>query len=300
MERNPIEAALEGLVNDLANLAIIDLLSILASLSLITGAVGYFLDADERKKQTHYQAWGVINSAVGREAESGRKAAIEDLWADRVSLTGLDIHRAVIPELNLSPQCYLAEIQFTKIVCDRASWFPLVRLIGANLLFANLQGARLWEANLEEINLAAANLQGANLWSANLEKANLRSSNLKGAILNLANLKGAALLDTNLEGSSLLKANLEGASLLNSNLVGVNLGGANLQGAYLSQANLSKANLGGVNLKDATLGGTDPAGVKYEVANLEGTRFCKTIMPNGEVRNDHCEEDWEPPSEEEE
>ncbi len=68
---------------------------------------------------------------------------------------------------------------------------------------ANLEGAKLWGANLRKANLEGANLEGAKLWGANLWGANLRKANLEGAKLWGANLEGA-----NLRGANLRKANL--------------------------------------------------------------------------------------------
>ena len=93
---------------------------------------------------------------------------------------------------------------------------------------ANLKGANLSWANLEEANLSWANLSWANLKGANLSWANLEWANLEGANLSWANLKGA-----NLEGANLSWANLEGANLEEANLSWANLKGANLKGANL-------------------------------------------------------------------
>ena len=69
---------------------------------------------------------------------------------------------------------------------------------------ANLQGALLWEANLQKADLMRANLQGANLSGANLQKA----------VLTKADLQGVDLMRTNLEGAYLERANLQGVKNL--------------------------------------------------------------------------------------
>ena len=61
----------------------------------------------------------------------------------------------------------------------------------ANLQGANLWGADLQDANLQDANLWGADLQGANLWGANLQGANLCGADLRGANLQDANLCGA-------------------------------------------------------------------------------------------------------------
>lgn len=82
-------------------------------------------------------------------------------------------------------------------------------------------------------NLKYANLIGANLSGAKLIVASLSFTNLSGAKLIGANLSGA-----NLSGAKLIVANLSGA-----NLSDANLSDASLRGAYLSDANLNDANV---------------------------------------------------------
>ncbi|MBF0465415.1 MAG: pentapeptide repeat-containing protein [Nitrospirae bacterium] len=133
-------------------------------------------------------------------------------------------------------------------------------LRGALLWYADLQGAVLISADLQEAYFGYANLQGAFLPKAdlqgaffgyngmdesrpaNLQVANLSEDNLSGAYLGYANLQGADLSNANLSGASLGYANLQGADLSNANL-----SGAYLQGASLKCADLTKATLHGIN-----------------------------------------------------
>lgn len=307
-ERSWFEAALEGLVNDLSNLAIIDLLGVLASLSLISGAVGYFLEADERRKQTHYQAWEVINSAAGREAESGRRAAIEDLWADEVHLDGLDIHNAVIQNLNLGYHCYFLKMRSPKFFCDISmfgSRRKQVRLNGANLgqvyLYdANLEQAFLGrvdlkKAQLERVDLAGAYLREANfgkavLHEANLERAYLVGSNLEKAVvweshlreidLSRATLKESEFMEADLERASLREANLEETYLVATNLDGADLSETSLKGAYLIGGSLKGVDFSGANLERLLLFHTDLTDVKGLAENqLERALLCHVQLP---------------------
>lgn len=275
-ERSWFEAAMEGLVNDLSNLAIVDLLGVLASLSLITGAVGYFLEAGDRRKQTHYQAWEVINSAVGREAESGRRAAIEDLWADGVSLAGLDIRGAVIPDLDLGYQCYFSVVRLPSSVCKVPAsqarperirlgrgyrWRCYIPKVQSSEFMCNLLLFRSWRkradlrnARLDGASLKGVNLEGADFWKANLEEANLKAANLQGTDFSDVNLQKADLQSSNLRESSLEFANLEEANLENVDLERANLRGVNLKGANLELTGLREADLRWANLQNTNLG----------------------------------------------
>lgn len=102
--------------------------------------------------------------------------------------------------------------------------------------------------NLEGADLYQANLQGVYLLWANLCKANLNEANLQGTYLSWANLAGASLVKANLQA-----ANLQGANFEKANLQRANLKKANLQGANLLWANLSYAHLEGANLSNTFL-----------------------------------------------
>ena len=132
---------------------------------------------------------------------------------------------------------------------------------------ANLQGAILVRATLEETLLNKACLKGAYLYRANLkdailigadlEEADLERSDLSGALLYEANLKGAYLYAAVLKGTKLRRANLEGAVILREG----HLEGAHLQRATLGgNETLPLTNLRNVffdeatNLRDITLG----------------------------------------------
>jgi len=179
---------------------------------LISGAVAicrYFKEAPMRKKQEHYQAWQMINSAIEQEGSGGRIDALQDLNKDKVSLKGLTAKKAY--------------------------------LIGIILKKADLQAANLQGANLQGANLQAANLQAAELWEADLQDANLQAAELQGAELLQANLQGANLQRAKLQGANLLVANLQEADLCVANLRGANLQGANLTGANLEKTTVQSA-----------------------------------------------------------
>lgn len=94
---------------------------------------------------------------------------------------------------------------------------------------ANLEGAKLQEADLRGANLKGITLEAANIYQADLRGANLEGANLARADLRVANVEGA-----NLKGASLAYANLAWASLN-----GANFEGANFTGAWLHDLNLN-------------------------------------------------------------
>jgi hypothetical protein len=62
----------------------------------------------------------------------------------------------------------------------------------------------LWYANLEGARLQDADLQGARCWQANLQGADLEGANLKGAYLGQANLQDVKLKDAQFDGKTVL------------------------------------------------------------------------------------------------
>jgi hypothetical protein len=111
--------------------------------------------------------------------------------------------------------------------------------MGADLVFAKLQGAKLSSAKLQGANLEGAQLQGAHLEDAQLQGASL-DANMQGAWLKGTSLQGAWLKGTSLQGALLENVNLTAASL---NEVG--LEGAWIQGGYLMGASFHSARLQG-------------------------------------------------------
>jgi uncharacterized protein YjbI with pentapeptide repeats len=261
----------ERLVYVLHHWAFLDLLESAGRFAVLVAIVSYVASAGDRLKETHYQAWQVINTAEGKGGNGGRIDALQELHRDGVSLAGVNLAQAVLPGLDLS----CTEKLFGRKCC-------------ANLVNANLSGAKLPDANL----------RGAALYQANLSGAFPIHANLSGVDLTLANLRGAALLGTNLTGANLWGANLCDATLWAANLRGANLRGADLRGADLSisavrgpfglgadlsDVNLVRANLTGVDLRRANLTGVDLSGACWD----ETTIFSNP--PGIEPSGDACE-----------
>ncbi len=198
--------------------AFLDILGQAGRLTILVAVIFYFAESDGRRKAKHYQAWQVINSAQGKVGSGGRIDALQDLNEDKVSLTGVDISKAYIPEINLTR---------------------------ADLHHANLTGADLNNADLTGAFLSSADLTGAKVYAVNFSGAMLFAATLTDA-----DLSGADLTEANVMAVNLSEANLTNTNFTRANLVAANLGGANLTRADLKLANLTRANLKGANLKD--------------------------------------------------
>ncbi len=168
--------------------------------------VYYIWVAPFTQKQTHYRAWQLINSAIGKQGAGGRIEALQDLNRDHVSLQNLSADKANLSGINLQS----ADLKLSK-------------LQGANLQGANLQFADLQGANLQEVDFQNADLHGVKFQHANLQDANFQGANLESAKLQEANLKLANLQYVDLQGANFQYAQLNGAQLLGTKLQGATL-----------------------------------------------------------------------------
>jgi BTB/POZ domain-containing protein KCTD9 len=167
--------------------------AIIATIPILFGVGRYWLEAPQREKQAHYQAWQIINFAKGQTGDGGRINALQDLVKSNVSLESIDISNAFLGDIDL----------------------PKSTLRNANLNKANLSKANLNEANLSEANLIYTNLSGANLSRSDLSGADLSEADLTGANLSEADLTGASLSDTSIGCSKSFCTNFKGAKNIN-------------------------------------------------------------------------------------
>ena len=169
----------------LSHWAFLEVLEYLGTFSVLVAVIFYFAESGDRRKQKHYQAWQVINTAQGKGGSGGRIEALQELNDDHQPLVGLD-----------APGAFLQGVQ----------------LSGANLLRCNLEATDLRDSHLASADLEFANLKSANFRSGDLHLAHLQYSDLGDADLVGANLAGADLSHANLENSDLRNIDLAGAN----------------------------------------------------------------------------------------
>ena len=168
----------------LSRWAFLEVLEYLGILSILFGVIFWYSEAGDRKKQKHYQAWQVINTAQGKGGSGGRIEALQELNADKVPLVGVDVSGAFLQGIKLR----------------RA------KLLRADLSAADLRDAILEGSDLEYAELKSANFRHGDLRSVNLRHADLEDADLVGAKLNGADFDGA-----NLHSADLRNADLQGA-----------------------------------------------------------------------------------------
>ncbi|HEX3356180.1 MAG TPA: pentapeptide repeat-containing protein [Tepidisphaeraceae bacterium] len=147
----------------LSGLSFLELLEHLGRFSLLIAVIFYFIEAPERTKMKHYQAWQVINSAQGKGGSGGRIEALQELNHDHVSLLGVDVSDAFLQGVDLH-DADLSRADFSS----------------ADMRNANLSGTKLEEADMRWTNLVNGDLSGADLNGTNLEEADLDGADLAG------------------------------------------------------------------------------------------------------------------------
>ncbi|MGI8959193.1 MAG: pentapeptide repeat-containing protein [Bryobacteraceae bacterium] len=147
----------------LSHWAFLEVLEYLSTLSVLVAVVFYFAETGDRRKQKHYQAWQVINTAQGKGGSGGRIEALQELNLDGIPLVGVDASGA-----------FLQGVQLEK----------------ANLLRANLESSDLRNSSFRTSNLKNADLSGADLENADLHGADLSGSKLENVDLQNANVNG--------------------------------------------------------------------------------------------------------------
>jgi hypothetical protein len=175
---------LRWLAHHLSHWALLEVLEYLGTFSVLIAVIFYFAEAGDRKKQKHYQAWQVINTAQGKGGSGGRIEALQELNEDHVSLVGVDASGAALQGL---------------------------RLHKANLLRCNLMAADLRDSMIASANLEYASLKSANFRHSDMRFADLKSADLSDTDLSGANLSGADLAGSDLSNSDLRFADLKGA-----------------------------------------------------------------------------------------
>ena len=190
----------EWLAYLLSNWSFLEVLEYLGSFSILIGVIFWFTESGARVQQRHYQAWQVINTAQGKGGSGGRIEALEELNADHVSLTGVDVSQAFLQTLRL-PQ--------------------------AQLMRANLSAADLRDSDLHDTDLSWAELRSANFRNASLVRVVFSHADLRDSDLSAADLSGARFDAADLTNADLHDADLRGiawqqiAAVLNANIAGV-------------------------------------------------------------------------------
>src|SRR2546421_10267762 len=97
-----INYMVEWIVYYLARWGVLRILEYSSFLSVMFAVSVYFNEAPDRKKQKHYQAWQVINTAQGKGGSGGRIEAMQELNADKIPLVAVDVDHAFLQGVKLA------------------------------------------------------------------------------------------------------------------------------------------------------------------------------------------------------
>jgi hypothetical protein len=170
----------------LSNWSFLEVLEYLGSFSILIGVIFWFGESGDRIQQSHYQAWQVINTAQGKGGSGGRIEALQQLNADHIPLTGVDVSSAFLQGLRL-PHAKLTRSNLGAADL-RNSDLHSADLTWADLHFANLRNADLDHVVFDNANLHVTAISPAptspKLTSirADLTNADLRSADLRGIV----------------------------------------------------------------------------------------------------------------------
>jgi ABC-type branched-subunit amino acid transport system ATPase component/uncharacterized protein YjbI with pentapeptide repeats len=167
-----------------------------------------------------------------------RGAHLYEAKLDRATLFGADLRDADLQRASLTG----------------------ANLRGASLRGANLTGADLFKADLRSGSIATKDLKG-NLFELTMD---VGPAELDGARLVNANLTEADISDAMARHTDFTDAIMRNAKLLRANMQNATLSGADLEGADLSAANLRGANLQGAILTGSKTDLTDFHGASLQ------------------------------------
>ncbi len=202
-ETTPIEKFIEDIDYFLVNLAVLNVVSLLANITLIVGLVGWLTGFEKRKEEKLFSTWSIINDAEGDQS-GVVKTAVERLHKEKLNLSFLELNKTDLSRAKLS-QARLEETNFSETELHKADFSK------ANLLNVNFNKAIVVAANFSEAFLGGTDFNKAYVNGADFSKANL-----VGAIFHEANLGGADFSEAEFKDIDLSGANLRGAKIFNA------------------------------------------------------------------------------------
>ena len=192
-----VDYILDWIAYGLSRWAFLEVLEYASGLSVLVAVIFYYAESGDRKKQKHYQAWQVINTAQGKGGSGGRIEALQELNADHEPLVGVDASGAFLQGVNLHAANLLrADFSSSDLRSSdfSAANLEYAELVSANFRNANLRATDFKEADLHEADFVGADLSNADLAGVNLENADLRQANLSGVrYSSVSSIKGARI-----------------------------------------------------------------------------------------------------------
>jgi uncharacterized protein YjbI with pentapeptide repeats len=226
--------------------AVVRIAAILGKLTIFFGILSFLVEAPERAKQRHYQAWQLIDGARGHPGDAGRSIAFEVLVGDHQMMRDLDLTNANLQGRDL-----------------RSAIMPGVLFKNSKLIdvdFSCKRGVRLGDYWIPEFQ-----------WCSDLQEAQFQTDKITGVKFNGASLIGAVFggvsdntqrpVPTTLSNSHFDEADMQGVSfnttlLLNNTFKGTK----NMKGIIWGQSAIKG---------DNSFVGADLSGARWHDIRIE-------------------------------
>ena len=113
---------------------------------------------------------------------------------------------------------------------------------------------------------------------ADLSNANLKGLLLSSSVMTNTNFRGADFTDTRIATSDLTGSDFTGANLLRTTFTSVRLTKTVFHGAVIDVPTATNVDATDADFRDAT--------ISHPLSSM--MEFCRTITPDGSLRNDSC------------
>lgn len=164
----------------------------------------------------------------------------------------------------------------------RNGWVSDGTLVSTTLPHTNLQGVRLWNANMRYVRGGEVNLANAQLIGCDLRNSYAYRADISNALLSNCNLEHARFAETNFQKANFYHSNLRGASLFSSDLQMAKFERANLQDAEFVGTNMFQLREDG--RRYSVVSRTIPVGAKLQGANFTGASLTGVVFEKNGVK----------------
>jgi uncharacterized protein YjbI with pentapeptide repeats len=209
---SPTKRFISGLqrwfVTSSASRRMVNVAETLGKLTVFFGILAFILEAPDRARQRHYQAWELLNLASGHAGEAGRSIAFDVLVRDHQPMRNIDLKGATISELSLNgaqmpgaifDETTLKNVDWScKVTVEMSRyWVPTLSLCSRT----DLRGAKFYNNEITKVNFNGAILQFANFGNP----VSLQSI-ISDSVFDNANLEGITVDNTILQNNSFLNS----------------------------------------------------------------------------------------------
>ena len=276
---------------------ILSIAEALGKLTVVVGILSYIIEAPERAKQQHYQAWQLINGARTSPGEAGRSIAIGVLVGDHVPLIDLDLKKGNFQDKDFRG-AQMPGVDFTEANVDRVNfscktgfyvsehWIPgFDYCLPTNLQAARFATERIIKANFDYANLKDATIGARKEGVTTLEDTTFLHTTMSNTTIQTSKVRNATFDDADLQSSQWLGGDLlDKNSFIRANLKKARWYGLNFGGSQ--QIDFTDADLSEIRVSDQI--GPFPDDVLLETdKRLLKAKLCRTKFSKG-VSNRDC------------